>query len=210
MKSDYRGHGSSEGEAPGGRGSPAYTIDVLNGMAAVARHADADANRIGMWGHSMGGSVTLRAMVLNNQIKAGVIWAGVVASYTDMYNRLGQQPEPGGAASGPSSSGSNRRGWRQDLVVQFGTPLENTAAWDAMSPNAYLADISGPLQLHHGAADHTVPLAYSERLQEQMQAAGKTSEIFVYQGDDHNLSQSLSTALTRSVEFFDLHVKGGQ
>jgi dipeptidyl aminopeptidase/acylaminoacyl peptidase len=64
------------------------------------------------------------------------------------------------------------------------------------------------LQLHHGTADHTVPLAYSERLHEQMLAAGKTSENFVYQGDDHDLAQNLSTALARSVEFFDRYVKG--
>ena len=38
---------------------------------------------------------------------------------------------------------------------------------------------------------------------------GRPSELYVYEGDDHNLSGSLSTALARSVEFFDRHVKGG-
>ncbi|NLF66957.1 MAG: alpha/beta fold hydrolase, partial [Chloroflexi bacterium] len=70
LRSDYRGHGNSEGEATGGYGSPAYTVDVLNGMASVLRHPDADPNRVGMWGHSMGGHVTLRAMVVSDQIKA--------------------------------------------------------------------------------------------------------------------------------------------
>ncbi|HXF63261.1 MAG TPA: alpha/beta fold hydrolase, partial [Caldilineaceae bacterium] len=84
FRSDYRGHGFSEGEATGGYGSPAYTIDVLNAVASVKRHPDADPNRIGMWGHSMGGQITLRAMVVTDDIKAGVIWAGVVGSYPDL------------------------------------------------------------------------------------------------------------------------------
>jgi len=204
LKSDYRGHGSSEGVATGGRGTPDYTIDVLNGMASVARHPDADRNRIGMWGHSMGGGITLRSMVVTDTIKAGVIWAGVVASYTDMYNgRRG-----GSSGSAPAGSGSPR-GWRSDLVTRFGSPEENPAAWDAVSPNAFLGEISGPLQLHHGTVDSSVPFAYSQTLQQQMEAAGKPSELLVYEGDDHNISRSLSLALDRSVAFFDRHLKGG-
>ncbi|MGL4651187.1 MAG: alpha/beta fold hydrolase, partial [Caldilineaceae bacterium] len=81
FRPDYRGHGFSEGTARGGYGYPDYTLDVLNALASVQRYADADPNRIGFWGHSMGGFVTLRAMVVRPEIKAGVIWAGVVASY---------------------------------------------------------------------------------------------------------------------------------
>jgi hypothetical protein len=31
----------------------------------------------------------------------------------------------------------------------------------------------------------------------------------VYQGDDHNISQNLSLAVRRSVQWFDKYVKGG-
>ena len=40
-----------------------------------------------MWGHSMGGGIALRAMVTTSDIKAGVIWAGTVASYADLFER---------------------------------------------------------------------------------------------------------------------------
>ena len=73
FRSDYRGRGSSEGEARGGYGTPDYTVDVLNAVAAVRNHPDADPDRIGMWGHSMGGHITLRSMVASKGIKAGVI-----------------------------------------------------------------------------------------------------------------------------------------
>src|SRR3990167_9704794 len=59
FKSDYRGHGNSEGKAEGGYGSNAYTIDVLNALSSMKKYKDTDPNRIGMWGHSMGGGITL-------------------------------------------------------------------------------------------------------------------------------------------------------
>jgi hypothetical protein len=37
FKSDYRGHGNSEGRAAGGYGNVDYTVDVLNAMASVKR-----------------------------------------------------------------------------------------------------------------------------------------------------------------------------
>ena len=54
FKPDYRGHGDSEGNPEGAYYSPAYTIDVLNAVASVKKFKDADPNKIGMWGHSMG------------------------------------------------------------------------------------------------------------------------------------------------------------
>src|SRR5690349_16712379 len=81
FRSDYRGHDQSEGVARGAYGSPDYVVDVLNAVASMRLYQDADRNGIGMWGISMGGSFTWRSMVISDDIKAGVIWAGVVASY---------------------------------------------------------------------------------------------------------------------------------
>ena len=93
LRSDYRGHDRSEGQAGGSNSNAHYTVDVLNGMASVKRLADADPNRIGMWGHSMGGQVTLRAMVISKEIKAGVIWAGTVGAYNNRAARGRGSPE---------------------------------------------------------------------------------------------------------------------
>jgi len=172
-------------------------------MASVLRHPDADPNRVGMWGHSMGGHVTLRAMVVSDQIKAGVIWAGVVASYPDMmtyWTRPGptRTPDPE----------STRRSWRRELVETYGSPEENPVFWASISPNSYVADLSGPLQLHHGTADADVPPILSELLVAEVQAAGLPIELYVYEGDNHNISNYWGLAMSRSVAFFDQHVKG--
>lgn len=203
FRSDYRGHGNSEGNAEGGYGSNAYTVDVLNAVSSIKKYADADPEKIGMWGHSMGGHVTLRSMVANKDIKVGVIWAGVVVSYPDLiYNwrRRASTPNPS-----PSASGSRR--WRQLLIDQYGTPEKNPEFWNSISANAYLKDISGPLQLHHGTADHSVPHEFSEKLSDQMKTAGKDVELFIYQGDEHDIPNNFGIAIQRSVEFFDKYLK---
>jgi dipeptidyl aminopeptidase/acylaminoacyl peptidase len=206
FRSDYRGHGNSEGEAGSAYGSPAYTIDVLNGITSVKSLPGADPDRIGMWGHSMGGHITLRAMVVSQEIDAGVIWAGVVASYPDLFERWRRRSGDGPTATPDPSSSRGR--WRQNLLDTYGTVEENPEFWSSISANAYVADLSGPVQLHHGTADSSVPFEFSETLLAQVQAAGRPAELFLYQGDNHNLSGNFGTAMQRTIEFFDLYVKG--
>lgn len=202
FKPDYRGHDKSEGQARGAYGNPDYVIDVLNAVASLKRLPGADSNRIGMWGHSMGGYITLRAMVISKDIKAGVIWGGVVASYPDLLTKWIRGP---GAAPRPTpASGAS---WSSSLIQLYGSPEQNPQFWNSISANSYLYDISGPLQLHHGMADVEVPLAFSETLYYQMLAAGKYVELYKYDGDNHNISNYFTTAMQRSVEFFDRFVK---
>jgi dipeptidyl aminopeptidase/acylaminoacyl peptidase len=198
---DYRGNDRSEGVASGAYGSPGYTVDVLNAVASLKRFPQADPNRIGMWGHSMGGFLTLRAMVISPDIKAGVIWSGVVASYPDLLSKWHR-------GSGPTPTpGTSGRGWRSGWISEYGTPQENPNFWNAISANYYLADISGPLQLHHGTGDTEVPLEFSQTLYDELKQAGKTAEFYTYKDDNHNLSNYFSLAMTRTIEFFNKYLK---
>jgi dipeptidyl aminopeptidase/acylaminoacyl peptidase len=202
---DYRGHDQSEGFPTGAYGSPGYTIDVLNAVAALKQLPPADNDRIGMWGHSMGGFLTLRAMVISEEIKAGSIWAGVVGSYPDLFSRWRR-----GNSDGPTPTPlpTPRFRWRSLWGESFGTPDDNPQFWDTISSNTYVEDVSGPIQLHHGTADESVPLIFSEILYEQLQGAGKTAELYTYPGDNHNISNSFGQAMTRTILFFDQYLKG--
>ncbi len=202
FRSDYRGHDRSEGDARGAYGYPDYTVDVLNAVASLQRFPEADPDRIGMWGHSMGGYLTLRSMVIRDDIKAGVIWAGVVASYPDLITRWRNRATP--ALTATPFPGT--RGWRSAWITEFGPPEENPEFWNAVSANTYLSDLSGPVQLHHGTADASVPIEFSERLNQQVIEAGQTVEYYTYDGDNHNLSGFFSSAMRRTIEFFDAYL----
>lgn len=198
---DYRGHDQSEGTASGAYNDPGYTVDVLNAVAALQRFPQANPDKIGMWGHSMGGFLTLRAMVISKAVKVGVIWAGVVAPYEDILFNWRRD----GSITPTPPAGARR--WRNDWLQRYGSPQQNPQFWDSISANAFLADLSGPVQLHHGTADEEVPLAFSEKLAQQIQAAGGQVELYTYPGDDHNISRSFNRAMQRTVEFFDRYLK---
>jgi dipeptidyl aminopeptidase/acylaminoacyl peptidase len=217
FRPDYRGHGSSEGEPTSAYGRPDYTVDVLNAVAAIKQYPGVDPERIGMWGHSMGGSITLRAMVVSDDIQAGVIWAGVVAPYTDLFERWRRlRDERRGNVPTPTPNPRwTRRRWREGLAETYGSPEENPAFWASISPSSYLADLSGPIQLHHGTADESVPVEFSEELYLHLAELdppteyAQASELYTYTGDDHNIAQSFGQAMTRSVQFFDRYLKDG-
>ncbi|HSM71271.1 MAG TPA: alpha/beta fold hydrolase, partial [Anaerolineales bacterium] len=106
---DYRGHDNSEGEPRSAYSDPGYAVDVLNAVASLKKYPLANPDKIGMWGHSMGGYLTLRSMVVSPDIKAGVIWAGVVGSYPDMINYWRRN----NSSFTPPPTSSVSRGWRQ-------------------------------------------------------------------------------------------------
>lgn len=199
---DYRGHDRSEGIASGGYGSPDYTIDVLNAVASVKRHPSTDPDRIGMWGHSMGGHITLRSMVVTRDIKAGVIWGGVVASYPDLISRWRRRnPTPVEISPQPGP-----RRWRDLLTEQYGNPETNPEFWSDISPISFVTDVSGPIQLHHAKGDASVPYEFSVKLDDAMNSAGVQSELYLYEGDDHDITANFALAMNRSVTFFQKHL----
>jgi dipeptidyl aminopeptidase/acylaminoacyl peptidase len=140
-------------------------------------------------------------MVIRKDIKAGVIWGGVVASYPDLLTKWRRGPN---AEATPTPSPNS---WRTSLFSLYGSPDQNPEFWNSISANSYLADISGPLQLHHSTTDEEVPVEFSETLFYQLLNLGKYVELYKYEGDNHNISNNFGTAMQRTIEFFDRFVK---
>jgi uncharacterized protein len=205
FKPDYRGHGESQGEAVGAYYDPAYTIDVFNALSSLKKYPDANANKIGMWGHSMGGNLTLRCLVVDpKDIQAAVIWGGVVGSYDDLMNNWARRVpyQPSGRDL------TLRYNFRKQLVETYGTPKSNPDFWNSVDPTFFVGDIQAPIQLHVGAQDEEVPVAFSESLKTKLEQAGKTVEFYTYPGGDHNISSpNFEIAIKRSIEFFDRYLK---
>lgn len=205
FKSDYRGHGNSGGSTEGGHISPAYTIDVLNALSSLKRFKDANPQKIGMWGHSMGGSIALRAMAISKEIKAGAIWAGTVGSVDSNFSGRNRPNH-----AHPSSDTNTGMGFNnsQRLEQQYGTRSQNPQFWNSIDPLNYLEDLTSPIQLQHGLADEEVNPKVSLELNDKLKALGKDVEYYTYEGDNHNISNNFNTAMQRSVDFFDKNVKG--
>jgi uncharacterized protein len=201
LKPDYRGHDNSEGEPVSAHISADYMIDVLNAVSSIKKYPDANPNKIGMWGHSMGGGITLRALAVSKDIKAGALLAGVVASPASFYNYWQQNVSTPGVPSWIKENGGR-------TLNEFGTPVSNPDLWNAISPYSYIADFSAPVEIHHGTADTDVPIVFSDELNKALVDAGKTVEYFVYQNGDHNLAGAArSPVLTRTVDFFRSNLK---
>ena len=88
IRPDYRGHGDSQGAPTGAYGSNDYTIDVLNALSSLKKYPGVNVQKIGMWGHSMGGGITQNILVTQpNLIKAAVLYAPVSADVRDNFNK---------------------------------------------------------------------------------------------------------------------------
>lgn len=159
LRADYRGNGNSEGEPVNTYFHQGNTIDVLNAVAAVKKWETADPNRIGMWGHSMGGWISLRAMIIDPDIRVGVIWAGVLGSYDDLcvywFNCANWDEE-------------TWTFWSQTPFAEYGLPEENEEFWTAASTDTYLSELQGIVQLHHATTDAGVPVELSQVMYEKI------------------------------------------
>jgi len=71
----------------------------------------------------------------------------------------------------------------------------------------FLADLSGPLQLHHGSIDKVVPASFSESLYQQLRTARQPAELYLYAQGDHNIRVGFDEAMQRTLRFFKEQLK---
>jgi uncharacterized protein len=203
FKPDYRGNGLSEGTAGSTYFSPNYTIDVLNALSSIKRYPNINSQKIGMWGHSMGGNLTLRSLVISKDIKAAVIWGGVVGSYDDIINNWQNRVSYHPATQDLTLRNQNRK----ILLEKYGNPSSNPDFWNSIDPTYFISDISTPIQINVGLNDQEVPVDFSTSLKNKLIENGKTVEYYEYPGSDHNISQGFTLAMERSVAFFNRYLK---
>jgi dipeptidyl aminopeptidase/acylaminoacyl peptidase len=203
FKIDLRGHGQSGGTASGSYFSPGYTIDAISALKSLQTLEYIDPQGIGMWGHSMAGNLVLRAMLIEPQIQAGVIWAGAVYSYQDLET-FGIDDNTYRPPATQATEGSTPSPRRSELIFElYGRPGEGHPYWQAVSLSGQLDLLSGPLQIHHAEDDPVVNIGYSYGLAGALQLAGKPYEFYTYPGGGHNIiSPYFDQAMLRTVEFF--------
>ncbi|MFN2194576.1 MAG: alpha/beta fold hydrolase [Anaerolineales bacterium] len=203
FKIDYRGHGRSEGEPSGSYFSPGYTIDSIAALKSLQTLDFVNPQGIGMWGHSMAGNLVLRAMEIEPDIKAGVIWAGAVYSYDD-FERYGISDNTYRPPATPQTEETpDPRRETRSIIATYGRPDTQVDFWKAVSLTENIQYLNRPLQIHHAEDDPVVNIGYSYDLAAVLRDNGKDYEFYTYAGGGHNLvSPYFDQAMLRTVEFF--------
>lgn len=187
---DFRGYGESSPD-PAARYdfNVGYTIDVMNLVEAVKKYEGGilDASRIGMWGHSMGGGVTERIMVLRNDIKAFVLFAPISSDISDNLYLV--------------------QGKITDIEKDYGITPETRKLLSDSSPYYFLSSVTAPAMIHHGTKDAIVPIEYSKKLSRSLLRNRKTALLYTYEGEQHEFIKAWPLVMTRSQNFFDQYVK---
>jgi fermentation-respiration switch protein FrsA (DUF1100 family) len=142
-------------------------------------------------------------MLIEADVKAGVIWAGAVYSYDDFaqygITDLTYQPP---ATPQTEQTPDPRRGTRS-IIETYGLPDTQVEYWKTVSLTENIEYLDNPIQLHHAEDDLVVNIAYSIDLAAVLEENEKVYEFFSYEGGGHNLvSPYFNQAIQRTVEFF--------
>ena len=182
---DYRNHAESDDDPDYQRKMRlGYSADVIAAVKALRASADVpvDDERVFLFGRSMGGGVTLKALVAEpGLVQGAVAWAGVSSLEAENYDQF-------------IRSDPDRRG--------LPTPEDEPALWRENSSRPYFDRITEPVLLVHGRNDDTCPPKWAAATQRALVKAGVDSELAWYD-DGHAFGPQFFAAMDRVVKFFD-------
>jgi dipeptidyl aminopeptidase/acylaminoacyl peptidase len=196
---DYRGHNSSEGGefAHGFLASAYYTEDVLALLPALGDLERADVDNIFMWGHSLGGEITLRALLATTRVKGASLWSTVGGDIWEQayyYARVKTRTD----LDGSDVAHPHVETLRADIAA-----LGASYDWAAREPLRHLERLRTPLMLHHAVDDVGARFEWSERLSAALVREGHRYTFSAYAGSDHFFKdRDRQLAADRDVAFF--------
>lgn len=188
LHTDYRGHAASDPAGPLDREARlGYARDAINAVLALEREPYVDPDRMAMLGRSMGGGVTLNALVAYpDLVEAAVIYASVSSRYLDNLRHFTARSRPEAVRA---------------LFDRFGSPGENPRFYRELSSRTFFDRISDPLLIHHGSADETCPFPWATTTQRLLADAGANSQLEVYRGEHHTFIPQWQASIVRTVQF---------
>ncbi len=209
IASDYRSWGDSDSGASFFH--TGLTADVINLISSLSSLPQADTDRIGMWGHSMGGGITTKVLTVDPRVKAAVLYAPNSANDADLIARWGP-----GCLPGQSEKAGDK--CNPGEVIPPDVPPEMVTAYlDAASdpemlrqiaPIYHLQYVTAPVQIHSGTADGAAlaetPPEWATAVYKALQSAGKEVTLYTYPGQGHYFSGAdWTTMISRTADFFD-------
>ncbi len=169
-------------------------VDVLNLIALIKEQAgspgpleSARPEGFGLWGHSMGGGISLRVTTLSPDVRAAVLYGAMSGDEKRNFEAIA--------------------GWSgyQRGLEELGVPEVELSR---ISPVYYLDRVNATISIHHGEQDQMVPVEWSLELYHQLSDLGKQVECVTYPGQLHSFDASgRELFMQRVIELFDRELK---
>ena len=164
--------------------------DVVKGAQWLAKEGIADPKRVGAYGGSYGGFMTLMVLTQAPEVwAAGVSVVGVV-SWKTLYD-------------------TTRGDLKDYLERELGDPAKVPDLYRDRSPLTHVSKIKAPLLVLQGANDPRVPQSEAKLMTDALAKAGKTFDQHVYEGEGHGFRtrENAIDSLRRATEWFDRHMQ---
>jgi dipeptidyl aminopeptidase/acylaminoacyl peptidase len=147
--------------------------DILVGVDAVEKIAPVDDRRLGVYGHSYGGFMSMWTVTHSQRFKAAVAGAGI-ADWVAYYGQNGID---------------------QWMVPFFGsTAYDDPSIYDRLSPIRYIKAAKTPTFIYVGERDVECPPAQSLEFHHGMDAMGVPNSLVIYPGEGHGIRDAENKA----------------
>jgi dipeptidyl aminopeptidase/acylaminoacyl peptidase len=161
--------------------------DILAGVDAVEKVAPIDDQRLGMFGHSYGGFMTMWAVTHSHRFHAAVAGAGI-ANWTSYYGE----------------NGIDR--W---IIPFFGaSAYDDPAIYRKLSPLETIKTATTPTFLYVGERDVECPTPQSVEFWHGLKEVGVKTRLLILAGEGHGIRQPdhLRQVDQGTIDWFDTHL----
>lgn len=165
--------------------------DTVAAKDFLVRSGYVDKQKVGIFGGSYGGFMTLMAIGRTpDEFAAAVQWFGII-NWRTMYR---DQDE-------------FLKAYQRTLL---GTPEKDGAVYDAASPLTYMKAAKAPLLTIQGENDIRVPRGQAQEVHDLLKAKGNVVETIFYPGEGHGFQkrENQLDSLRRTIGWFDKYLKG--
>ena len=167
------------------------TVDALNLIHLVRQQSGspgilekADSNQIGLWGHSMGGGIVERILVIDPDIDAALLYAPIHANEEFNLAHFDKDGRGEEKISAPS------------------------AVLRKISPLYFLDSVRTPISIHHGIDDSVVPIEWSQFLCRYLKEMEIEVTCIDYPGMPHTFrNEGDANFIENMIQFFSKYLK---
>jgi dipeptidyl aminopeptidase/acylaminoacyl peptidase len=162
--------------------------DILAGVDAVERQAPVDDRRVGVYGHSYGGFMTMWTVTHTPRFKAAVAGAGL----SDWLSYYGEN------------------GIDQWMIPFFGASVyDDPSIYLKLSPIMYIKNARTPTFIYVGERDVECPAPQSQEFWHGLRAFNVPTSLVIYEGEGHAIRRPdhIRDLSERIVGWFDRYLR---